>query len=190
MFGLRRDGSVNQPALLIAPEAAELILELSRRERPHETGGALVGFISPDGVVITHATGPGPGAERERATFRRDGESTQDAVNRIFDETGGNSDYVGEWHSHPAPMGPSAMDRRAMRRISGSPMYRTPEPVLVIAQRTRWRRWRLLGFIWIERDLEPVRIRIIRDVPDRPPVFRDVLPLPSERSCPFTRLPP
>lgn len=146
--------------LLIASRAAELILELSQRGHPHETGGALAGFTSPDEVVITHATGPGPQAEHGRSTFRRDGESTQDAVDRIFSETDGTSDYVGEWHSHPAPVGPSGMDRRAMSRISGNPAYRTPRPILIIAQKTRWRKWRLVAFRWIG-DLEPLSMRIV-----------------------------
>jgi integrative and conjugative element protein (TIGR02256 family) len=167
MFGLRFDDAVKRPSLLLAPEAAELILELSRLEYPRETGGALAGFKSANGVVITHATGPGPRAERGRATFRRDGDSTQGSMDQILGETGGVSDYVGEWHSHPSPVGPSTMDRSAMSRISGNPAYRTPEPILLIAQRTRWRRWRLLGFRWSECDLEPVRVSVSRHPPDR-----------------------
>lgn len=166
MFGLRHDGPMKRPGLLIALEAAELILKLSRLEYPWETGGALAGFTSRNSVVITHATGPGPQAERGRASFRRDGDSTQDAVDQIFGDTGGVSDYVGEWHSHPSPVGPSTTDRRAMSRISGNPAYRTPEPILVIAQKTRWRKWRLLGFRWIGCDLDPVRVVIIRSDSD------------------------
>lgn len=158
--GLWADGVVKRRTLLIAREAEALILELSRAEYPRETGGVVAGFTSTERIVITHATGPGPRSERARATFRRDGASTQQAIDRIFAETSGVSDYIGEWHSHPSPVGPSAMDRHAMMRISRSLAYRTPEPLLVIAQRSRWRKWRLIGFRWTEGGL--VQVRMIR----------------------------
>lgn len=146
--------------LWIDLDAAELILHLSRADYPRETGGVLAGFVSQDGMVITHASAAGPVAEQSRASFRRDGDFGQDHIDRIFEVTAGRSDYLGEWHSHPAHVGPSGMDRRAMSRISNSPAYRTPKPILVIAQRTRWRRWRLLGFWWVKGDLDPVSVRV------------------------------
>lgn len=36
--------------------------------------------------------------------------------------------YVGEWHSHPLPCGPSGQDTREVRRISTL----TPHPVALI----------------------------------------------------------
>jgi integrative and conjugative element protein (TIGR02256 family) len=162
MHRLRRGPGVRrQPQVWISGDSAELMIRLSREGYPHETGGVLVGHASPYGLVVTHATGAGPDAEQRQSTFRRDGEFTQEAVDGIFAATGGQSDYLGEWHSHPWPAGPSVMDRQAMAWISRSPVYRTPEPLLVIVQRSRWRRWRLLGFRWAGGDLHPTTLLIV-----------------------------
>jgi integrative and conjugative element protein (TIGR02256 family) len=152
--------SVAKCDLLVAADAADLILRLSQRDWPLETGGALAGFATPEMIVITHATGPGPSAERRRSSFQRDGEFTQEAVDQIFEKTARCSDYIGEWHSHPAPVGPSTIDISAMAMISRSPEYRCPKPIMVIAQRSRWRKWRLLGFQWIDETLHHLSVRV------------------------------
>jgi integrative and conjugative element protein (TIGR02256 family) len=144
----------------ISADSAELMIRLSREGYPHETGGVLVGHSSPDGLVVTHATGAGPDSEQRQSTFRRDGEFTQEAVDRIFEATDGECDYLGEWHSHPCPVGPSGMDRQAMARSSRNPAFQTPEPVLVIVQRSCWRRWRLLGFLWAGGALQPTLLLV------------------------------
>ena len=145
----------------VSAASAELMIRLSREGYPRETGGVLIGHSSADGLVVTHATSSGPDAEQQQSTFRRDGEFTQETVNSVFDATGGRSDYLGEWHSHPWPVGPSIMDRQAMAWISRTPAYRTPEPLLVIVQRSRWRRWRLLGFQWAGGDLHPATLIVV-----------------------------
>lgn len=147
--------------LLIGQSVAVFLRNESRRRYPTETGGVLAGYRDVGAVVVTHATGPGPRADRGRSHFRRDGDHSQGAVDRVFDETAGASDYVGEWHSHPFPFGPSAADIAAMSWIACNPEYRRPNPVLLICQRTKWRTWRLLAYEWRGGDLAPVRLRIL-----------------------------
>lgn len=48
---------------------------------------------------------------------------------------GGEEDYVGEWHVHPAlDAPPSRTDRGSLRRIARSSRYAVTEPVLTIVE--------------------------------------------------------
>ncbi len=162
MYCLRQSRGVRKRARLrISADVAELMIRLGREKAPRETGGVLVGRASPEGWVVTHATHAGPDAEEQLSTFRRDGEFTQGMVNSIFETTGGESDYLGEWHSHPWPVGPSVMDRRAMSTISNSLAYLTPEPLLIIVQKSVRSGWRLLGFQWTQGDLRPLDLQVL-----------------------------
>jgi hypothetical protein len=44
--------------------------------------------------------------------------------------------YLGEWHSHPADVGPSATDAATMRRLAADPDAGCPHPLLIIVRRT------------------------------------------------------
>jgi integrative and conjugative element protein (TIGR02256 family) len=126
---------------------------------PAETGGVLVGFESDEGTSITHVTGPGPRAKRTRSRFRRDGTYTQAEVDRAYAESGGRADYVGEWHSHPDPIGPSGIDCGSMEWVSKNARYRRSSPVMILSRRTRFRRWKLEGYRWQGLGLVAVPIR-------------------------------
>lgn len=142
-------------------EAVRIILEIeSSNKFPRETGGVLIGHQTTDAILVTYATGPGPNAIHGRSRFRRDGTFTQGEVDRLFAESEGREDYEGEWHSHPASIGPSPKDRASMEWISRNPEYVRPEPLLVIAQRTRWWGWRLLVFVWRDGLLAPAVVEI------------------------------
>jgi integrative and conjugative element protein (TIGR02256 family) len=108
-------------------------------------------------TVITSVVGPGPRALRTRTRFQRDGEYAQEQVDRLHHESSGRDDYVGEWHSHPASMGPSGIDRDSMEWIGGNDRYLREQPFLIIMQRTLWRGWRPLTFRWVCDRLTPVR---------------------------------
>lgn len=132
----------------------------AERGLPAETGGVLVGRRESGGrVVVVHATGPGPRALRTPTRFRRDGAYAQAEVDRLHAAHGGRADYVGEWHTHPAPVGPSGVDLAGMAWIGDNPSYRTAEPLLIILQRTRWRGWRPLAFRWCDGRLAPAPLR-------------------------------
>jgi len=93
------------------------------------------------GVIrINHATGPGPKALHARASFLRDGEYCQAELDKIFEQTNGTVDYLGEWHSHPLAIGPSKRDKDSIREIAHDTKYALPNPVMGIClkQEDRW----------------------------------------------------
>jgi len=131
----------------------------STRGLPAETGGVLIGHRIDNEIVVTVATGPGPRARRTPSSFRRDGDYTQEEVDRQHEASGGRDDYVGEWHSHPDPVGPSTQDLASMRWISGNAQYVRAEPLLMILQRVN-EDWRPLAYRWSAAGLRSARVLV------------------------------
>ncbi|CAI9388186.1 SAVED domain-containing protein [Microbacterium sp. T2.11-28] len=104
------------PSIDVRADAHETIASETAKRLPLETGGILLGYREIDNVVITHAlVVDGGGATQDR--YVRDDVRANERLaeflsNRSEDDPIG---YVGEWHSHPAPSGPSRIDRNAMR---------------------------------------------------------------------------
>lgn len=100
-------------------EAYEVIASATAQHLPRETGGILLGYREDANVVVTQAlVVDGQGASTHK--YVRD-DVTANALLAAFlapragdDPTG----YVGEWHSHPAPSGPSPTDVAAMRAMA------------------------------------------------------------------------
>jgi integrative and conjugative element protein (TIGR02256 family) len=134
----------------------------SEARAPDETGGILIGRIRDDTLVLTHVTGPGPNAIHRPTLFMRDGHHAQRALEDAAGKSGGAENYVGEWHSHPFPQGPSTQDVESMERIGRKPSYACAHPVLLLCRRERARRraWKLFAFQWNGHTLLPRRLRI------------------------------
>ncbi len=137
-----------RPTLSLTDEATALILGESAARLPNESGGILVGRDGADTIEVVVAVGPGPGAIHRPAYFRRDGDYAQGELDRHYVGSGGRHDYLGEWHSHPHPVGPSGRDRRSMEWIAYNPDYDRAEPILILSQRDRKGTWNLLAFRW------------------------------------------
>lgn len=79
-------------------------LQQLRSERlPNETGGVLVGMYDlPRKIVYVVDTIPSPADSRETpVSYIRGCEGLAERVTEIAEETAGEVQYVGEWHSHP-----------------------------------------------------------------------------------------
>ena len=135
------------PRVVLWTDASASAQGNSDQHLPNESGGIAIGHVRGGTIVITRLTEPGPNAVQLPDHFLRDGEYAQAMLDATFAESGGRDDYLGEWHSHPFPQGPSAQDRESMRRISRNPDYGCPQPVLVLCRRFR-RKWRLEGYRW------------------------------------------
>ncbi len=135
--------------LRLSMEAATFIERESRRKAPAETGGILVGHLEANCVHVAMAVGPGPRALHAPTCFVRDGTYAQVALDGIFARSRGRDDYIGEWHSHPAPVGPSHRDRKSLAWIARHPAYDCPSPILLICQR-RGHGWLMRGYHWID----------------------------------------
>ncbi len=146
------------PALGLSASIVETLQRACERKAPCETGGVLVGHVDGDGrTVVTAVVGPGPNALHSRNRFQRDGEYTQAEVDRLYHESEGRVDYIGEWHSHPDAGGPSHIDRHAMSWISDDPRYSSREPLLIIMERVRRREWQLRAYRWVQQRLVEVK---------------------------------
>lgn len=108
----RRSGRV-----VMARDAARIVERAARRRPEREVGGLLVGFRSGNDVhvedVIVVAD---PTASRNRFVLREGRrEKALQRYRRSIPE-GSPLGYVGTWHSHPADVGPSWVDRRTFRQ--------------------------------------------------------------------------
>lgn len=114
------------PSIDVSVDARETIASETAKRLPLETGGILLGYREVDNVVVTHAlVVDGGGATRDRY-FRDDVRANKRLAEFLADRAEDDPiGYVGEWHSHPAPSGPSTIDRNAMRaaaKAAGGPV--------------------------------------------------------------------
>lgn len=107
-------------------DAYAIITSQTAKHLPVETGGILLGYREDVNVVVTHALvvdGQGVSTDRYvRDDVRANALLTEFLAQRAGDDPTG---YIGEWHSHPAPSGPSPTDVAAMRataRTSDGPI--------------------------------------------------------------------
>lgn len=109
--------------------ARDDIDEYAGRAHPRETGGLLLGWWDDQGVhVIAAAEVTDPRATGVRWTRSQSTaqQVLERAIEAISDPMVG---YVGDWHSHPAAVGPSPPDRAALVRVSRQ--YTTPVVLVV-----------------------------------------------------------
>lgn len=87
---------------------------------PRETGGLLLGCYTENGPRVTEAyVVPDPRATRIR--YRRDAVAAACILGaRIRADDSGTLGYIGEWHTHPLPIGPSATDVHASGRLAST----------------------------------------------------------------------
>lgn len=100
----------------VRADAHATIASETARRLPLETGGILLGYREADNLVITHAlVVDGGGATNNR--YVRDDVRANERLKEFLSDRAEEDPigYVGEWHSHPAPSGPSTIDRDAMR---------------------------------------------------------------------------
>lgn len=153
-------------SLRLLRPAADRILAESAARHPLETGGILIGRLDARRAEVVDAVGPGPAAEHGPARFVRDGLYAQAELDALYVRSDGLHDYLGEWHSHPAPVGPSPRDRASISWIGRNPAYNCPHPLLIICQHRRSRGWRLYGYHWTGTLLVRVPVEVVDEAHD------------------------
>lgn len=131
----------------------DFIISESQNKYPKETGGILVGRLVEDRAKITNSIGPGPNALHKRNKFKRDGDFSQDILDSYVDQSNGEYDYIGEWHSHPQNNGPSSKDVSSMAWIANNTDYEVQTPILALCIRSNHDKWYLRVFIFDEGTL-------------------------------------
>lgn len=113
-------------------DAGAALAEAASVAHPRETGGLLLGWWDDGCVVVRDAIEVVDPAATSNS-WSRDADVAQRALDAAL---AGHEHpwlgYVGDWHSHPAPCGPSAQDRRAIRNAS----RQYTQPLVLLIQRT------------------------------------------------------
>jgi integrative and conjugative element protein (TIGR02256 family) len=113
-----------QIGILIARSAFHSAVITGQTALPTETGGILLGFRTPELIVVTRTlTVPDPGSSRNGYLRHHRRAQARLAVGRGAAPP--VIGYVGEWHTHPADIGPSRTDLHALgalARLSEGPV--------------------------------------------------------------------
>lgn len=100
-------------------DAYETIASETANHLPRETGGILLGYQENGTIVATHAlVVEGQGTTTNR--YVRDDVGANKLLEEFLEQRADDdpTGYIGEWHSHPSPSGPSPVDHTAMRAIA------------------------------------------------------------------------
>ncbi|MCT2357872.1 SAVED domain-containing protein [Brevibacterium casei] len=106
--------------------AYETIASETANHLPRETGGILLGYQENGTIVATHAlVVEGQGTTTNR--YVRDDVGANKLLKEFLEQRADDdpTGYIGEWHSHPSPSGPSPVDHAAMRataKVSSNPI--------------------------------------------------------------------
>lgn len=122
-------------AVVIPDEILAAMREMAANSKPRETGGTLVGYYSKDlrEAFVTRALEADTGAHKQHARFYRPSDDVDGQLARIYEESGGLTHYLGEWHTHPdAAPAPSTMDLSTLRGLASSRSVATDTPFMVI----------------------------------------------------------
>ena len=114
---------------------ANFLVSEANTKAPLETGGILMGYFakSENSPVILWATGPGPRAIHLREYYRPDQKHDQMQIADLYERFGRRLTYLGDWHTHPAPLRHlSGRDRRTLRRIARCRSARVSAPIMLI----------------------------------------------------------
>ena len=139
---------------------------------PLETGGILLGYREGADVMVTHAlVVEGSGASGNRYV-RDDVEANRTLSDFLNDRDSDDvTGYVGEWHSHPAPSGPSSIDHAAMREIartSDAPValvVHVPNPASFVGRIARRQRFGRVQVADVPIVLPPARFEPLGPLP-------------------------
>jgi integrative and conjugative element protein (TIGR02256 family) len=93
---------------------------------------------------VDEVTVPGPHDRQGRFHFFRAERPAQVVVNKAWARSGGELNYLGEWHTHPEDdPTPSCHDRTDWRRLVTIQRYEQPSLFFVIAGRRKIRAWEM-----------------------------------------------
>lgn len=131
-------------SLSISLTAWESMTQAAGAAAPLETGGILLGHFESGVIRISNAPAV-PDTRASTIQYRRDAcTATKVLEEQISRDSAGLLGYLGEWHTHPLPLGPSATDNRAIRQLAADGEHHVV--LLVLAATLRgWKAHARLG---------------------------------------------
>lgn len=125
---------------------------------PRETGGILVGWRTDASIRVIRAVEvPDPHATRWRYE-RRHGEAEALLKAAMAESNDPAVGYVGEWHTHQAPLRHSLQDRRELRSISNLASHAVA--LVVLARRRRG--WKVQAMTALAGTIGRAQVRDVR----------------------------
>ena len=114
---MRTAVATSRRLILVDADAWRTVIE--SRCAARESGGILLGCRHRDGIYVNQFIEV-PDPQAQAASYLRLHRPASNALKAVLKTLPQHSPhgYVGEWHTHPAPVGPSGIDRRQARRIS------------------------------------------------------------------------
>jgi len=138
------EGTVGETQLVTDGSFLSSVRAERERKLPHETGGVLLGsWDLQRGIVYVVAMVPSPDDSEERPTsYIRGCRGLEAAVSDAIARTGGQLQYLGEWHSHPDGLSaePSEDDCKLFDWVSEHTSQDGYLPVMLIVgeKESRW----------------------------------------------------
>lgn len=149
------------PLLVISEGAHDTLTAAADAAHPLETGGVLIGVYVDGHPWVTRVVEIAS-ADRGRSHYQLPAGTTRPAVkaSRAEDARLG---YLGDWHSHPKDVRPSAVDLASLAVVSYR-QPRRPNPTLLVARRAE------TGYTLDARRIvglhvRPCEIRLAGDLP-------------------------
>lgn len=120
--------------LEFSPEVLETFARHRQSPGQVEAGGILLGRVySNSHVLIEEATNPNRLDHAGLVFFDRSRKAAQEIVNRAWQESDGERNYLGEWHTHSVPHpAPSPRDRQMIRNAYRDSINRVGNLFLVV----------------------------------------------------------
>lgn len=128
----------------VAETAAADLQAAAHAALPNETGGILLGWRTASGLHVAQAAEvPDPGATTHG--YQRNFDAAQSLVTMTLAHQPADSPlgYIGEWHSHPAPVAASHADLRWIRRLA----WDLGGPIGLVVASLSTDSWRLSGVL-------------------------------------------
>lgn len=129
--------------------------------RCQEAGGILLGRLIDisSQVLVDEVTVPGPEDRRSRFRFFRAKQPAQVLVDQAWARSGGELNYIGEWHTHPEdhPV-PSCHDRSEWRRLATTQRYEQSSLFFVIVGRRSIGAWEFSQTGRVATELPPIDV--------------------------------
>lgn len=134
---------VQSMSKLWMPKAAfEKMKQLANEKFPYETGGMLLGYSADNGeVVVQNLIGAGLAAKHGAHNFEPDPIYQQTLLEQYFFNSGGQTTYLGDWHTHPnGTTRLSSTDKRTLANIACTPASKNANPVMSVlaGDEMRW----------------------------------------------------
>jgi proteasome lid subunit RPN8/RPN11 len=123
--------------------AVTYMTERGRAALPHETGGILLGWTDTTGRVWIDRAIEVPAATSGTYHYERTSDVAQAALDTALagEPEGSPVGYVGEWHTHPAPAGPSDVDLDTLRGFADDAGHTLALVVLALQPDQSWGVW-------------------------------------------------